>query len=168
MLDLSVIHQLEQMFGKENVLSSREDRIAYSYDGTPVINSFPGAAMFANDVEQISQLLKLANEERFTIIPRGSGTGLSGGTIPDENSVVLLMNRWKNIIEIDKDNLTAWVEPGVITANLHREVEKRGLFYPPDPASMNICTIGGNVAENSRSEERRVGKECRSRWSPYH
>lgn len=144
-----IISRLKSIVGNEGVLSSEEDRISYSYDGTPLLSQLPIAAVAPKTVEQISQVVKTANEEGFSIVPRGSGTGLSGGAIPMDNSIVLLLNRWNKIVEIDQENLTTWVEPGVITAQLHRQVEKLGLFYPPDPGSMNICTLGGNVAENS-------------------
>jgi glycolate oxidase len=93
--------------------------------------------------------MQLANTENFVVVPRGSGTGLSGGSIPAERCITMLFPSWKNILEIDQENLTTWVEPGVITADLHAAVEAQGLFYPPDPGSMRVCTIGGNVAENS-------------------
>ena len=102
-----------------------------------------------SSVDEISQIFRLANEESFAIVPRGSGTGLSGGSVPTENSIILLINKWNNIEEIDTENLTAWVQPGVITSKLHKAVEAKGLFYPPDPGSQNICTMGGNVAENA-------------------
>jgi glycolate oxidase len=93
--------------------------------------------------------VRLANIEKFSIVPRGTGTGLSGGSVPVERCIIVDMSQWNRILEIDRENLTAWVEPGVITSQLHQAVESIGLFYPPDPGSMNICTIGGNVAENS-------------------
>jgi len=93
--------------------------------------------------------LKLSNEEKFAVIPRGAGTGLSGGSIPVENSVVMVLTRWNKILEIDRANLTVTTQPGVITGQLQKEVEAIGLFYPPDPGSLNVCTIGGNVAENA-------------------
>jgi len=102
-----------------------------------------------SSVDEISQIFKLANEDNFAIVPRGSGTGLSGGSVPTENSIIMLLNKWNNIEEIDTENLTAWVQPGVITSKLHNAVETKGLFYPPDPGSQDICTIGGNVAENA-------------------
>ncbi|MGC8653521.1 MAG: FAD-binding oxidoreductase [Candidatus Kryptoniota bacterium] len=135
--------------GKESLLDSIEDRIAYSYDGTALISSLPDAVVIPHSTEEISKILRLANEESFSVVPRGSGTGLSGGSIPLENSVVLLMNKWDKIIEIDQANLTAWVEPGVITGKLQSIAESFGLMYPPDPGSSQICTIGGNVAENA-------------------
>ncbi len=141
--------KLREIFGKENLLDSMEDRITYSYDGTPLLSSPPDAIVIPSSVEQISKLMRLANEENFAVVPRGSGSGLSGGSIPSENSVVLLMTRWNKIIELDKNNLTAWVEPGVITGKFQSVVESQGLFYPPDPGSSQICTLGGNVAENA-------------------
>ncbi len=114
-----------------------------------MLEKLPEAILRPATKEQISKILKFANKENFSVVPRGTGTGLSGGSVPVENCVILDMSQWKNILEIDQENLTAWVEPGVITSQLHQAVEKLGLFYPPDPGSMNICTIGGNVAENS-------------------
>ncbi|HUI30677.1 MAG TPA: FAD-linked oxidase C-terminal domain-containing protein [Candidatus Acidoferrales bacterium] len=149
MITNSIRKRLKEIFGKENVLDSAEDRIAYSYDGTPLLSSLPEAVVVPSSVEQISKLMLLANEEKFSVVPRGSGTGLSGGSIPTENSVVLLMTRWNKVIELDKNNLTAWVEPGVITGKFQSLAESEGLFYPPDPGSSQICTLGGNVAENA-------------------
>ncbi len=149
MINDATKHKLRDIFGKVNLLDSTEDRIAYSYDGTPLFGSLPDAIVIPAAVEQISLLMKLANEEKFAVVPRGSGTGLSGGSIPTENSVVLLMNRWDKVIELDRNNLAAWVEPGVITGKFQSLVESHGLFYPPDPGSSQICTLGGNVAENA-------------------
>jgi glycolate oxidase len=144
-----VLVQLSTLVGKNNFFDSQEDKITYSYDGTPLLSHLPEAIVRPETKEQIADILTLANKEKFSVVPRGSGTGLSGGSIPVENCIVLDMSRWNKILEIDTENLTAWVEPGVITSTLHQEVEKLGLFYPPDPGSMNVCTIGGNVAENS-------------------
>lgn len=143
------IRRLEEIVGRERVLTSTEHRIVYSYDATPTFANLPDAIVIPETPEHVSEILKLANEEKFIVVPRGSGTGLSAGSVPTVNSVVLLMNQWKRILEIDTENLTALVEPGVITAHLHQEVEKYGLFYPPDPGSMTVSTIGGNVAENA-------------------
>ena len=145
----NVKRKLKEIFGTKNFLDSTEDRIAYSYDGTPIFSALPDAIVIPSSVEQISELMITANEEKFNVVPRGSGSGLSGGSIPSENSVVLLMNRWDKVIELDKNNLTAWVEPGVITGKFQSLVESQGLFYPPDPGSSQICTLGGNVAENA-------------------
>lgn len=149
MIPQQTLAKIRSIFGTAGYFDSSEDRICYSYDGTPLLRQLPDAIVRPQSVDQISVLLKLANEERFAVIPRGSGSGLSGGSVPVENSIVLLTNQWDRIIEIDEKNLTVWVEPGVITAKLHAAVEKLGLLYPPDPGSAAICTIGGNVAENA-------------------
>jgi glycolate oxidase len=141
--------RLIKLVGEENVLDSPEDKMVYSYDGTPLIKHQPQAIIRPRSAEEVVHIMRLANEEGFPVVPRGSGTGLSGGSVPVDGSIILLFNHWNNILEIDSENLTAWVQPGVVTAQLHREVEKLGLFYPPDPGSQEICTIGGNVAENA-------------------
>ncbi len=148
-MDASILKKLREIVGAENVLDSPESRIAYSYDATAMRPQMPAAAVVPSTPEQISQILTLANEEKFPVVPRGSGTGLSGGALPMENSIVLLTNHWSRILDIDEENHTVMVEPGVITGHLHAAVEKRGFLYPPDPGSSSICTLGGNVAENS-------------------
>lgn len=145
----SVLSALGEIVGRKNLLTDPVYREAYSYDGTPLLRQLPEAVLFPEAPEHIAKIMELANHERFAVVPRGSGTGLSGGSVPVENSIVLVMTKWDRILEIDTENLTAWVEPGVITEKLQNEVEKPGLFYPPDPGSMKICTIGGNVAENA-------------------
>jgi glycolate oxidase len=149
MTQARILGKLREIVGSENVLDSPEARVAYSYDATAMKPCLPFAALRPRTSEDVAAVLRLANEERFPVVPRGSGTGLSGGSIPTEDSVVLLTNHWNRILEIDEENLTATVEPGVITAQLHQAVERVGLLYPPDPGSSSICTIGGNVAENS-------------------
>jgi glycolate oxidase len=148
-MDYSIREQIKTIVGPQNYTDRDEDRLCYSYDGTPVFKQLPEAVVFPDSEEQISLLMKLANEKKFNIVPRGAGTGLSGGSIPVENSLVIVMTKWNNILEIDSNNLTALVQPGVITAQLQKEVERIGLFYPPDPGSMNVCTLGGNVANNA-------------------
>jgi glycolate oxidase len=148
-MDPSVKQKIKSIVGNTNFSDTPEDKITYSYDATPLITQYPEAIVFPESEEQISRILELANNEGFAVVPRGSGTGLSGGAIPVENSVVVVMTKWNRILEIDTANLTALVEPGVVTGMLQREVEKSGLFYPPDPGSVNVCTIGGNVANNA-------------------
>ncbi|RMD95153.1 MAG: FAD-binding protein, partial [Calditrichaeota bacterium] len=108
------------MCGRENVLASREDLITLGYDATPMLAGQPMAGVIPRDVDNICQILTLANEEGISVVPRGSGTGLSGGSVPQNHSIVLLFPRWNKILEIDEANLTAWVQPGVITASLHQ------------------------------------------------
>ncbi len=145
----STLDKIKSIVGGDNYLDSIEDKLVYSYDGTPLISQKPEAIVLPSSVDEISQIFRLANEDGFAVVPRGSGTGLSGGSVPTENSIIMLLNKWDNIEEIDTENLTAWVQAGVVTSKLHNAVEAKGLFYPPDPGSQNICTIGGNVAENA-------------------
>jgi glycolate oxidase len=145
----SLKEKIKSIVGKNNYFDSEEDKRVYSFDATPIFEKKPEAIVFPGDEEQISGIVKLANEEKFNVVPRGAGTGLSGGAVPVENSVLIVMTRWNNILEIDTKNLTATVQPGVVTGHLQSEVEKLGLFYPPDPGSLNVCTIGGNVSTNA-------------------
>jgi glycolate oxidase len=149
MISTNIVKKLKEIIGGENLFDSPESRLAYSYDSSPINAPLPDVVVRPSTAEQISQIIQLANAEKFTVIPRGSGTGLSGGTLPSENSIILLTNHWNRILEIDQENLSVWVEPGVITAVLQQEVEKFGFIYPPDPGSASISTIGGNVAENA-------------------
>lgn len=146
MLDKAAIKNIQKIVGEENVAQDKETRICYSYDATN-IKYLPDLIAYPRTPEQISAILKLANEAGFPVIPRGAGTGFTGGTLPVEGGVVLVLTKMNRILEIDADNLLAVVEPGVITVDLQREVEKIGLFYPPDPASLKTSTLGGNVAE---------------------
>lgn len=144
-----ILKKLREIVGAENVFDSLEARIAHSYDATAMKPQLPEAVIRPSTAKEVSEIVQLANEEKIPIVPRGSGTGLSGGAIPMEGAIVLLTNHWNRILELDEENLTVTVQPGVITGQLHQTVEKRGLLYPPDPGSSSICTIGGNVAENS-------------------
>jgi glycolate oxidase len=148
-LSANVRRRLAEICGPANVQDSPEERIAYSYDATAMLAHQPEAIVFVESAQQISDVLKLANTEGFKIVPRGSGTNLSGGTVPTKNCVVLVTVKMDKVLEIDPRNLTALVQPGVLTAKIDEEAAKHGLFYPPDPGSMKISTIGGNVAENS-------------------
>ena len=107
----------------------------------------PEVVVFPGSAAEISRILRLANEHLFPVTPRGAGTGRSGGSVPIEGGVVLVLTRLNRILEISREDLVAVVEPGVILGRLKREVEAQGLYYPPDPASAEFCTIGGNVAE---------------------
>ncbi len=149
MIAASALQQLRAIVGPADYFDRPEDKIAYSYDGTPMISGLPEAVVRPKDAAAVSAILRLANEARFAVVPRGSGSGLSGGSVPVPDSVVMLTNHWTRILEIDERNLTAWVEPGVLTAPFQTAVEERGLFYPPDPGSAAISTLGGNVAENA-------------------
>lgn len=138
--------QLVNIVGKDKVLATIEDRICYSYDGT-FKTGLPRVVVRPVSTREVSAIMKLAYKERVPVVPRGAGTGLSGGAVPTEGSIVIDITAMNNIVRLDKTNMMAVVEPGVVTAHLHRAVEKVGLFYPPDPSSANISTIGGNIAE---------------------
>jgi len=140
---------LRAIVGPAHVLTSREDLIPYSFDGTAALQQMPGAIVFVTSTEQVSKILKWANATRAAIVTRGSGTGLSGGSLPSPDCVVMCTVKMSRILEVDRANLAMLVEPGVTTVQVADEAAKVGLFYPPDPGSMRISTIGGNVAENS-------------------
>jgi glycolate oxidase len=145
----TVFQKIRGIVGSENFSDTPETRLAHSADSTAMKPQLPAAVVRPSTPEQIAAIVTLANEEHFPVIPRGSGTGLSGGVIPQEDSIILLTNHWNRILEFDSENLTVLVEPGVITAKLHQEAERLGFFYPPDPGSSSISTLGGNVAENA-------------------
>ncbi len=145
-LNAKAYKKLKKITGGKRCSNSIEDRICYSYDATTK-NHIPDAVVFPDNKEEISEILRLANTIHFPVTPRGSGTGTTGGSIPLKGGVILVLTGLNSILEIDTDNFTATVEPGVITGDLHKAVEAKGLFYPPDPSSSNFSTIGGNIAE---------------------
>ena len=145
----NTISDLRQILDSENVLTSQEDLIPYSFDGTAAMRQMPGCVAFARNTEHVTRILKLANETNTPIVTRGSGTGLSGGSLPVADCIVLCLVKMDKILELDRANLTMLVEPGVTTLAVSDAANAAGLFYPPDPGSMKISTIGGNVAENS-------------------
>ncbi len=146
MLKPPVLKELAQITGPAHILTSPEERIVYSYDATRQ-QALPWAVARPASSSEISKILALANRERFPVVPRGAGTGMSGGSVPVMGGLVLSFERMNRILEIDEGDFLAVVEPGVITGDLQRAVEAKGLFYPPDPASHQFCTLGGNVAE---------------------
>ena len=144
-----ILAELRRVVGDENVLITPEDLIPYSFDGTAALQQMPGCVVFARTTEQVASILRLANDTRTPIVTRGSGTGLSGGSLPSADCIVLCTVKMDKILELDRANLTMLVQPGVTTLQVADAASTAGLFYPPDPGSMKISTIGGNVAENS-------------------
>ncbi|MBF0327916.1 MAG: FAD-binding protein [Nitrospirae bacterium] len=127
-----------------------EDIISYSYDSSIAEPAKPKAVAWPKNSEQVLKLLNFAKERNFSIIPRGAGSGMAGASVPvGKECIVMSFEKMRKIIDIDTRNMTVVVEPGIINGRLQRELEYLGYFYPPDPASLNICTIGGNVATNA-------------------
>ncbi|CAM4499707.1 FAD-linked oxidase C-terminal domain-containing protein [Paenibacillus macerans] len=149
MIAPEIKQQLKPIVGEKWFLDSPSELYAYSYDATPMYQALPDAVIMPASTREVSEILKIANRHKISIIPRGSGTNLAASTIPVQGGIVLNMNRFNRIYEIDTKNLTATVGPGVITADLHQAVEALGLFYPPDPGSMKISTIGGNMSQGA-------------------
>ena len=148
MIAPKILEELRQIVGESHVLVSPEALACYGYDAAPVTGE-PDVVVLPGSTEEVAAIVKLANRELVPVVPRGSGTNLSGGVVPIRGGIVLPMNRMDRILEIDRANLTATLQPGVVTGQFQAEVEKIGLFYPPDPASNSVSTIGGNVAESS-------------------
>ena len=145
----TILSDLRRVVGTENVLTSQEDLIPYSFDGTAALQQMPGCVIFAPSGAEVGAVLKLASASRIPVVTRGSGTGLSGGSLPSRDCIVLCTVKLNRILEVDRANLTLMAEPGVTTLAIADAAAAVGLFYPPDPGSMKISTIGGNVAENS-------------------
>lgn len=141
--------KLARLVGSENLLTAREDLIPYSFDGTAALRQMPGCVALARTREEVAAVVRLANQTRTPLVTRGSGTGLSGGSLPVPDCIVLCLARMDRILELDRANLTLLAEAGAITQAVSDTAAAAGLFYPPDPGSMRISTVGGNVAENS-------------------
>ncbi len=147
-MNKSVLKKLQAIVGEKYLSTAGEDLLCYSYDGTGM-EFMPDAVVFPGSAAEICTIMELANQELFPVIPRGAGTGMTGGSLPVKGGLVLVTSRLNSILEIDTENQVAVVEPGVITGHFQKAVEGKGLFYPPDPASRDFCTMGGNVAECS-------------------
>jgi len=145
----NLVADLTPLLESARVLHSREDLIAYGYDGTAAISGVPAVVVMVRTTEEIAAIVKYAAAKRSAIVGRGSGTGLSGGSVPSAGCIVLCTAQMDKVIELDEKNLTILVEAGVITQKVTDLADSVGLLYPPDPGSMKISTIGGNVAENS-------------------
>lgn len=141
--------EMEAALGSQYFSTRPEDLILYGSDATNQPQYRPDAVARPGSTEEVAQLIRAARRHAVPVVPRGAGSGLTGGALPLDGGLVCAMTRFNRIIEIDPDNLVAVVEPGVVTAAFQAEVEKVGLFYPPDPASRDFSTLGGNAAENA-------------------
>jgi glycolate oxidase len=149
MLQPSLIRAFQEAIGAENVFTDSADLITYSYDAAPLEAAVPALALRPTGSEALSTAVRLCNENRLPLTVRGAGTNLSGGTVPQASGVVIVTNGLNRILEINTADMYAVVQPGVVTARLAAAVQAKGLFYPPDPGSQAVSTLGGNVAENA-------------------
>jgi glycolate oxidase len=148
-MDKKDITFFKKVVGDMNVYDDKAHLRAYSYDATKQRYE-PEAVVFPRDEQEVSQIVKYCNENKILITPRGAGSGFTGGSLPVNGGIILALEKHMNkIIEIDETNMVAIVQPGVINSDLQKAVESKGLFYPPDPASMDYTTLGGNVSENA-------------------
>ena len=145
-VERKVIQELRRIVGKERCLTDVEDRLVHSYDATKQ-SEIPDVVVKPKTAEEVSGVLRVANEEGIPVYARGAATGMTGGAVPVEKGIVVNFAEMNRIVEVDAKNSMATLEPGVVLDDFKREVEKVGLFYPPDPASSAIATIGGTVAE---------------------
>ncbi|HMD60528.1 MAG TPA: FAD-linked oxidase C-terminal domain-containing protein [Opitutaceae bacterium] len=141
--------ELTQLLGPAQVLTEKEDLIPYSFDGTAAIRELPRAVVFPRSAAEVAAVLGIAARHKAPVVTRGSGTGLSGGSVPSPGSIVLCLLRMDRLLEVDAKNFTLRAQAGVLTQAIYDAADAAGLFYPPDPGSMRVSTIGGNVAENS-------------------
>ena len=146
---MAIEKRLKEIVGNANYWDKPEDLASYSYDAAVEKPVMPRAVVRPTNYEQIGEIIKACSDDNIPLITRGAGTNLSGGTIPIKNGCVLLTTALNKIIEINKEDMYAVAQSGAITFKLAQEVEKNGLFYPPDPGSMRYSTLGGNVAENA-------------------
>ena len=144
----AVIAELRRIAGPDAVLHRPEDLMLYEYDAG-VRKSTPGAVVFPQNAQQVSQIMRAASAEHIPVVGRGAGTGLSGGAISRQGGIVIVFSRMNRVLEVDAENLRAVVQPGVVNLQLSEYVSHLGLYFAPDPSSQKACTIGGNVAENS-------------------
>lgn len=151
MLTDNLIKELNKALPKENILSDEAERYVYSFDASnnQQNKALPDAIVFVENIEQVLKVVKIANEQMTPIICRGAGTNTVGACVPTHGGIVLNFSKMNKILEINPENMTARVQPGVVVGDLQKAVEKQGLFYPPDPSNLKISTIGGSIAQNS-------------------
>lgn len=151
MKNSKLIKDLKNSLSKNNVLDTLEERYAYSQDATNLrnIKNIPDAVVFVENIEQVQNVVRIANKYSVPIICRGAGTNVVGACSTEHGGVVLNFSKMNKILEINHENMTARVEAGVVLGDLQKEVEKLGLFYPPDPSNLAVSTIGGSIAQSS-------------------
>ena len=148
LLDQKVIKELIDIVGKENVLQSKVTLAAYSYDSSPYKGN-PGAVVFPTTTEMVAQVIKIANNYNIPVLPRGAGTCLSGGAVPQDNSIVIALSKMNQVLEVNPIGRYAVVQAGTPNKRVQQAAQPFGMMFAPDPASQSVATIGGNVASNS-------------------
>ena len=148
MVDASLVRALENIVGPENVSTDPVELLCYARDASESFG-LPDVVVWPRTTEEVSAILRLANERKVPVTPRGAGTCLSGGPVPARGGILMVLTRMNRILEVDVEDMLVLVEPGVVWADLNRALEPYGLFLPPDPASGSVCTIGGCIAENA-------------------
>src|ERR1700687_1503160 len=148
-MEARILNELRAIVGDRGLISSAEELQTYECDGLTNFRVMPRAVLLPNSTEQVQAIVRICHRERIPFVARGSGTGLSGGALPVENGIVISLARMNRILEGDFPNARVVVEPGVINLDVTGRVAPQEYFYAPDPSSQSICSIGGNVAENS-------------------
>jgi glycolate oxidase len=148
-VDSKIVSALQTIVGINNVITDKTTLENYSHDETPIYRAMPEVAVKPRTAQEVSKIMKLAYGHTIAVTARGGGTSLSAGAVPIHSGIVLSLEQMNTIKEIDEKNLMVVTEPGIITEQLENELAKRGFFFPPDPVSLDSCTIGGNIAENA-------------------
>ncbi len=148
-MNKEVVAKLRQILGRTAVVDDETELLVYECDGLPLFKNRPDVVVFPQTADQVAQVVRLANEYRIPFLPRGAGTGLSGGALAVEGGIILELQRMNRILSIDVENRIAVVQPGVVNLHISQATAPLGLYYAPDPSSQMSCSIGGNVAENS-------------------
>ena len=148
-MDLRILNEFRTILGERGLVSSPEELHTYECDGLTNFRVMPLAVLLPNSTEEVQAIIRICHRERMPFVARGSGTGLSGGALPVQNGIVISLARMNRILEVDFPNARVVVQPGVINLDVTGRVSPRDYFYAPDPSSQSICSIGGNVAENS-------------------
>lgn len=144
-----IIKKLESVLGKNGVVKRKDELLTYECDGLPQYRQRPALVTLPKTTEEVAEIVKVCNQYEIPWIARGAGTGLSGGALPVEDCVLIVTARMRQILDIDYDNQRIIVQPGIINNWVTQAVSGAGFYYAPDPSSQIICSIGGNVAENS-------------------
>ena len=144
-----IVKRLSGIVGETHVITDPDRLLVYESDGLTAYRVTPRAVVLPGSTDEVARVVEILHAEGIEVVPRGAGTGLSGGALATENGVVVGMARMNRILEIDPENRLARLQPGVVNAHLTEATRPHGLYYAPDPSSQSTCTLGGNVAENS-------------------